>query len=43
MLFNSLNLSKELVDALDKKGYKEASPIQEKVIPLIAAGNDILA
>ena len=43
MLFNSLNLSKELVDALDKKGYKEASPIQEQVIPLIAAGNDILA
>ena len=43
MSFNSLNLSKELMDAINTKGYKEASPIQEQVIPLIIDGHDILA
>ena len=43
MSFNSLNLSKELIDAINTKGYKEASPIQEQVIPLIMDGHDILA
>ena len=43
MLFSSLNLSKELLDAIKKKGYDTATPIQTKVIPLILEGRDILA
>ena len=43
MLFSSLNLSKELLDAINKKGYDTATPIQSKVIPLILEGKDILA
>ena len=43
MLFSSLNLSKELLDAIKKKGYDTATPIQSKVIPLILEGKDILA
>ena len=43
MLFSSLNLSKELLDAINKKGYDTATPVQEQVIPLILEGKDILA
>ena len=43
MLFSSLNLSKELLDAINKKGYDTATPVQERVIPLILEGKDILA
>jgi ATP-dependent RNA helicase RhlE len=43
MLFNELGLSAELLRAVDEKGYREATPIQIKVIPLILAGRDILA
>ena len=43
MLFNELGLSAELLRAVDEKGYREATPIQIKVIPLILEGRDILA
>jgi ATP-dependent RNA helicase RhlE len=43
MLFNELGLSAELLRAVDEKGYREATPIQIKVIPLILSGRDILA
>jgi len=43
MKFNTLNLANELLEALEKQNYKEATPIQEKVIPLILAGDDIMA
>ena len=43
MLFSSLNLSKELLDAINKKGYDTATPVQEQVIPLILGGKDVLA
>ena len=43
MLFNQLGLSAELLRAIDEKGYREATPIQQKSIPLILDGKDILA
>jgi len=43
MLFNQLGLSAELLRAVEEKGYKEATPIQQQSIPLILDGKDILA
>lgn len=43
MLFNQLGLSAELLRAVDEKGYKEVTPIQQQSIPLILAGKDVLA
>ncbi|NND46596.1 MAG: DEAD/DEAH box helicase [Woeseiaceae bacterium] len=43
MLFNQLGLSAELLRAVDEKGYKEATPIQQQAIPHILEGHDILA
>lgn len=43
MSFNSLGLSTSLLHAVNKKGYTEPSPIQEKAIPLILEGKDVLA
>ncbi|WKX02432.1 DEAD/DEAH box helicase [Candidatus Mycoplasma mahonii] len=42
MKFKELNLSKELLDTLELIGYREASPIQEKAIPVAMSGNDII-
>jgi len=43
MLFNQLGLSAELLRAIDEKGYRQATPIQQQAIPLILEGRDILA
>ena len=43
MTFKSLGLSDALLKAIDKKGYLEPSIIQEKAIPLILEGKDVLA
>ena len=43
MLFNQLGLSAELLRAIDKKGYRNATPIQQQAIPLIMEGRDLLA
>jgi ATP-dependent RNA helicase RhlE len=43
MLFNQLGLSAELLRAVEKQGYKEATPIQREAIPHILEGRDILA
>ncbi|AXT20845.1 DEAD/DEAH box helicase [Flavobacteriaceae bacterium AU392] len=43
MSFNSLGLSNTLLKAISKQGYTKPSPIQEKAIPLILEGKDILA
>ena len=43
MLFNQLGLSAELLRAIEEKGYQAATPIQQKSIPLILAGHDVLA
>ena len=43
MLFNQLGLSAELLRAVEKQGYTEATPIQRDAIPHILEGRDILA
>jgi ATP-dependent RNA helicase RhlE len=43
MLFKDLGLSAELLSAVEKKGYREATPIQQQAIPPILAGKDMLA
>jgi ATP-dependent RNA helicase RhlE len=43
MLFNELGLSAELLRAVEKQGYTEATPIQRDAIPHILEGRDILA
>lgn len=43
MTFSDLGLSKALVKAVEEKGYTKPSPIQEKAIPPILEGKDILA
>ena len=43
VLFNQLGLSAELLRAIDEKGYREATPIQQQAIPLILEGRDVLA
>ncbi|WP_298902514.1 DEAD/DEAH box helicase [uncultured Psychroserpens sp.] len=43
MSFQSLGLSDALLKAISKKGYTTPSPIQEKAIPPILEGRDVLA
>ena len=43
MLFNEIGLSAELLRAVEEQGYTEATPIQQKAIPLILEGKDVLA
>ena len=40
--FTELGLSPELLKAVDKMGFEEASPIQSAVIPTILAGRDVV-
>ena len=43
MTFKSLGLKEELLKAINEKGYSTPSPIQEKAIPVILEGKDVLA
>ena len=43
MSFNTLGLSEALLKAISKKGYTTPSPIQQKAIPPILDGKDVLA
>ncbi|MDH4074217.1 MAG: DEAD/DEAH box helicase, partial [Gammaproteobacteria bacterium] len=43
MLFNQLGLTAELLRAVEKQGYEQATPIQQQAIPLILDGRDVLA
>lgn len=43
MLFKDLGLSAELLRAVEKQGYSEATPIQGQAIPLVLQGKDVLA
>jgi len=43
MSFDSLGLSTPILKAINKKGYSTPSPIQEKAIPVILKGKDVLA
>ena len=42
MNFDDLGLMPSLLKAVKEKGYEVPSPIQEKAIPLILKGRDIL-
>ena len=43
MSFKDLGLTDALLKAVQEKGYTTPSPIQEKAIPHILAGKDVLA
>jgi ATP-dependent RNA helicase RhlE len=43
MSFETLGLSKPLLQAIQEQGYTNPTPIQQKAIPLILQGKDILA
>ena len=43
MTFKSLGLSEAFIKAVAEKGYTTPSPIQQKAIPLILEGKDVLA
>ena len=43
MSFDSLGLSAPILDAVKKQGYDKPSPIQEKAIPLVLTGKDVMA
>jgi superfamily II DNA/RNA helicase len=42
MQFNELGLSPELLQAITDAGYLNPTPIQEKAIPVVAQGRDVL-
>jgi ATP-dependent RNA helicase DeaD len=41
-LFSELNLSDDLLRAIDKLGFEKASPIQAEAIPALLAGHDVV-
>jgi ATP-dependent RNA helicase DeaD len=41
-LFSELGLSPELLKAIDKLGFEQASPIQAEAIPVLMAGGDVV-
>ncbi len=43
MTFEALGLCPELMRALSDEGYSEPTPIQEKAIPVVLAGQDVMA
>ena len=43
MTFKELNLDREITSAVSKAGYEEPTPIQEKAIPEILKGHDLIA
>jgi len=40
--FESLGLSKKLLEAVESEGYTNPTPVQEQSIPLLLAGRDVL-
>ncbi len=42
MQFNELNLSQELLQAVEELGFSEMTEIQEKSIPLLLEGHDVI-
>ena len=43
MSFSTLGLLPQLLDAIEAQGYSEATPIQEKSIPIVLEGKDLMA
>ncbi|MDX2165022.1 MAG: DEAD/DEAH box helicase [Gammaproteobacteria bacterium] len=42
MSFHELHLAAPLLAAIQSKGYKKPTPIQQKAIPIILSGNDLI-
>ena len=40
--FNELGLEEDLLKAIKRSGFEEATPIQEATIPLVLAGIDVI-
>lgn len=43
MRFDELELTEELLDGLDTMNFQEMTPVQEKAIPIILEGRDVVA
>ncbi len=43
MSFDDLNLHPSLLEVIEKQGYETPSPIQEKAIPVVLKGKDVMA
>ena len=43
MRFTEFNFDSDLLEGIDASGYETATPVQEKVIPPILEGHDIIA
>lgn len=43
MIFDELDLNPELLESIDYMGFRETTPIQEKAIPVILTGRDLIA
>ena len=43
MEFKDFNLHPKLLEGIEGIGYKEATPVQEQVIPIILSGKDLIA
>lgn len=43
MKFTEFGLDDSLIESIEATGYEEATPIQEKVIPIILKGHDLIA
>ena len=41
--FSSLGLSEPLIQAVEDAGYKRPTPVQEKAIPMVLTGRDVMA
>ncbi|MGP3253830.1 DEAD/DEAH box helicase [Lactobacillus paragasseri] len=42
MKFSEMNLKPEILKAIKRSGFEEATPIQEKTIPLVLEGKDVI-
>ena len=43
MRFTELEIHEDLLDAISYMGFEEATPVQEKAIPVILSGSDLIA
>jgi len=43
VLFDQLDLNPELLESIEYMGFRETTPIQEKAIPVILTGSDLIA
>lgn len=43
MTFDELDLDHDILDAIEYMGFRETTPIQEKAIPVILEGHDLIA